>query len=148
MPETLGELILVDRTKAGLTQGEVVSKLNKEPKRPKDPYTRRPKNFHQSWLQKLEYGQLRRELSVDIRKSLAEALGGNASLYSTLPIKSKGQVQLPVVDYDVLPLLRHIAKQDLQGLPFGELCKLCEAYHLCSEVGVSLIDPLAKQSDS
>jgi transcriptional regulator with XRE-family HTH domain len=141
--KNLGELVCRDRELAGLTQDQLVAKLNKVKNRPTDPFTKKPKLAHRSWLAKLEAGRLRRGLRLEVRIWLAKALDGNIDLYQKLPIRPSDS-NLAVDDFDVLPLVKHLAQSDKQKLPFEELCRLCEAYKRCADVGVSLIAPLTQ----
>lgn len=144
--KNLCELVRHDRELAGLTQEQLATKLNETECRPMDTHTKKPKIASRTWLAKLEAGLLKRELSLNVRKWLAEKLNGNVSLYQTLPSNlnpglSKKEAFI-FGNLDVLPLVKFLAKSDLDKITFDVLLDFLEAYRRCSEIGISLIDPL------
>jgi len=87
----LGELVAVDRQRHGWTQEELADRLNKVPpgRRPPDPVTGKPKQVHRTWVNKLEQGGLKRDLSASVREWLGDVLGGDKVLYQQLSITAK-----------------------------------------------------------
>jgi len=142
--EHLGQLVCQDREKLKLTQDDLVVRLNRMDNRPGDPLTKNLKVAYRSWIAKLEGGSLRRGLRSDVRHWLAKALDGDVSLYEELPLRREAVIPLES-DYDILPLIKHIARSTKKGskLTLGEFQHLCEAHKLCSGVGVSLLNPLS-----
>lgn len=88
-----GELVQRDRERAGLTQGQFAEKLNALADRPLDPYTKKPKTAHGSWIAKVESGALQRDLRVEVREWLAKALKGDADVYRTLRLVAEEKKQ-------------------------------------------------------
>lgn len=86
-----GELVQRDRERAGLTQDLFVEKLNKVKTRPADPFTKKPKSAHRSWIAKVESGALQRDLRVEVREWLATTLGGDVDAYRTLPLSAEAR---------------------------------------------------------
>ncbi len=140
-PKTFGELVRRDRELLGLTQEQLATRLSKTKDHPRDPYTKKPKKAARSWIAKLESGRLRRGLRIEVRQWLARHLKGDFELYESLPVVDVNATSIPE-DFDVLPLLKHLATSKKDTLAFQELIRLCEAYRRCSEIGVSLLDPL------
>ncbi len=86
-----------DRERAGLTQDQFAEKLNAASDRPLDPYTKKPKTAHRSWIAKVESAALQRDLRVEVREWLASVLKGDADVYRTLrlvaePRKGEGDL--------------------------------------------------------
>lgn len=144
--KNLCELVRHDRELAGLTQEQLATKLNEAEYRPIDAHTKKPKIASRTWLAKLEAGLLKRELSLDVRQWLAEKLNGNVSLYQILPSNlnpglSKKEAFI-FGNLDFLPLVKFLAKSNLDKITFDDLYNFCEAHSRCSEIGISLVDPL------
>ena len=121
-PKHLGEIVRRDRGLAGLTQDQLVIKLNKVKDFPIDPFTKKPKRAHRSWIAKLESGSLSRELRVEVRQWLASALGGDSVLYKRLAVNLEGKNSIPD-DFDVLPLVKRLAQSKKSRLTFDKLSR-------------------------
>lgn len=146
--KNLGELVRRDRERRGLTQAALalqLSKLGRSAHYRKANLSRQSSALR-AWLAKLETGKLRRDIGESARKLLAVALATDPVVYQSLPVKPEYENSVST-DFDVLPLVKHLAQADRTKFTFGEFCNLCEASQRCSEIGVSLIDPLATTSD-
>lgn len=142
--ENLCKLVKHDRELAGLNQDQLAKKLNEVEGRPIDPFTKKPKIASRTWVSKLEAGLLRRDLSLDVRQWLAKTLMGNISLYQTLPssLGKPKKENLIFGNLDVLPLVKYLAKSNLEKITLDDLCHFCEIYKRCLEIDISPFNPL------
>jgi len=141
--KNLGELVRRDRAQRGMTQAKLALKLadlRREHHYRKVRMSRQPSAIR-AWLAKLESGKLRRDIGQSARELLAVILASDPVAYQSLPVKPEYENSVSI-DFDILPLVKHLAQADRAKFTFGEFCNLCEAYQRCSEIGVSLIDPV------
>ena len=74
--KSLGQIVRDDRERLGLTQEQLSKKLSETDNRPLDPFTKKPKTAHRTWVAKLESGDLKHSPSLEVRQWLCNALGG------------------------------------------------------------------------
>ena len=84
----LGEHVQRDREKIGLSQEELAERLNSMGDPPIDPYTKKRKKAYRSWIAKVESGTLQRDLRIDVREWLANALNAEPNIYRILRLRA------------------------------------------------------------
>jgi transcriptional regulator with XRE-family HTH domain len=144
----LGELVKQDRVRHGWSQGELASELNNVQNKPLDPYTKKPKKFHRSWVAKLEKGFINRGIPLEVRRLLADVLSGDRDLYEGSPLQEEPFEDATSPDefkkQNILPLVKKVAQMEgLNCLNLEQFTALCEAHFSLQKVGVELSTVLA-----
>jgi len=104
----LGELVQKDRERAGLTQEQLASKLNSMSNLPLDPFTKNAKVARRTWIAKVESGLLQRDLRLEVREWIANALGGDLESYRTLPHSKNSDKVVPDSYEDLERCIRQV----------------------------------------